>query len=160
MSNQSGSAFWTCPQCGGMGSIYDTQCPQCGVPRASINQPASLNPLVKQLSAVSSGVQRLTSQSCPQCGTANSLFVLRCQGCGTLLTSVRPSTTTRRRGVAALLAFFGGIIGAQYFYMGRRVLGVACVALCWTGYPLLVGALDAFRLMTMSDGEFQQQCEG
>jgi TM2 domain-containing membrane protein YozV len=74
--------------------------------------------------------------------------------------SGRTSTTPRRRGVAALLAFVGGIIGAQYFYMGRRVLGTVCVLLCWSGYPALVGFLDAFRLLSLSNAEFQQQCEG
>jgi TM2 domain-containing membrane protein YozV len=77
-----------------------------------------------------------------------------------MLTSVRTATTPRQRGVAALLAFFGGFIGAQYFYMGRRVLGGACVVLCWTGYPALVGFLEAFRILAMSDAEFAQQCEG
>jgi TM2 domain-containing membrane protein YozV len=69
-------------------------------------------------------------------------------------------TAPRSRGVAALLAFFGGIIGAQYFYMGRRVLGIVCVMLCWSGYPALVGFLDMFRILSLSDAEFQQQCEG
>jgi TM2 domain-containing membrane protein YozV len=70
------------------------------------------------------------------------------------------SATPRSRGVAVLLAFFGGIIGAQYFYMGRRVLGVVCVLVCWSGYPALVGFLEAFRLLSLSEAEFQQQCEG
>lgn len=68
--------------------------------------------------------------------------------------------TPRSRTLAVVLAFFGGVIGAQYFYMGRRVLGGVCVALCWTGYPAVVGFLETFRLLTMSDAEFQQQCEG
>ena len=68
--------------------------------------------------------------------------------------------TPRNRNIAAGLAFFGGAIGAQYFYMGRRVLGVICVILCWTGYPALVGFLDMLRMLSMSDAEFQQQCEG
>ena len=77
-----------------------------------------------------------------------------------MLSSVRTAATPRSRGTAALLAFVGGIIGAQYFYMGRRVLGVICVLLCWTGYPALVGFLEMLRLLSMSDAEFQQQCEG
>ena len=77
-----------------------------------------------------------------------------------MLTGVRTAATPRSRGIAALLAFVGGIIGAQYFYMGRRVLGVICVILCWTGYPALLGFLDMLRLLSMSDAEFQQQCEG
>jgi TM2 domain-containing membrane protein YozV len=162
MSNQSGSAYWTCPQCGGMGSIYDARCPQCGAARnaPTVNLTATTQPLAPLVSSVSAGVQRLTSQTCVQCGTANSLFALRCQQCGNMLTSVRTSTTPRRRGVAAALAFFGGVIGAQYFYMGRRILGGACVALCWTGYPAVVGFLETFRILAMSDAEFAQQCEG
>lgn len=77
-----------------------------------------------------------------------------------MMSSVRRGATPRSRGIAALLAFVGGIIGAQYFYMGRRVLGTVCVILCWTGYPALVGFLDMCRLLLMSDAEFQQQCEG
>lgn len=161
MTNQSGSAFWTCPQCGGMGSIHDSRCPQCGAARGA-SAPATtaqtaIAPLVAQ---VSTGVQRLTSQVCPRCGHANSLFGLQCQACGTSLVAVRTNTTKRSRGVAIALAFFGGFIGAQYFYMGRRMLGVACVALCWSGYPAGIGIVEGIRLMTMSDAEFQQQCEG
>lgn len=168
MTNQSGSAFWTCSQCGGMGSIYDAKCPQCGAPRNAVttNSAISVNPVMPSstlaplVASVSAGVQRVTSQTCSQCGTANSLFTVRCAGCGALIGSVRTESTPRRRGVAALLAFFGGIIGAQYFYMGRRVLGILCVLLCWSGYPALVGFLDTFRIMSLSDAEFQQQCEG
>lgn len=162
MSNQSGSAYWTCPQCGGMGSIYDARCPQCGTPRnaTTITPTVATQPLAPLVASVAAGVQRMTVQTCPQCGTTNSLFMVRCQGCGNVMSSVRRGATPRSRGIAALLAFVGGIIGAQYFYMGRRVLGTVCVILCWTGYPALVGFLDMCRLLLMSDAEFQQQCEG
>lgn len=144
--------------------MYDTRCPQCGASRTVVNttsvSPTNTQPLAPLVSSVSAGIQRLTAQNCVHCGTANSLFVLRCQGCGNVLASVRTPTTPRQRGVAAALAFFGGFIGAQYFYMGRRVLGGACVALCWTGYPAIVGFLETFRLLLLSDAEFQQQCEG
>jgi TM2 domain-containing membrane protein YozV len=66
--------------------------------------------------------------------------------------------TPRQRGLAALLAFVGGVVGAQYFYMGRYAAGVACVVMCWTGYSLALGFVDGMRLLTLTDSEFAREC--
>jgi phage FluMu protein Com len=92
MSNQSGSAFWTCPQCGGMGSVLDSRCPQCGTVRPinpttttvtpiNTNSPvtAPLTPIVGQVLPINQPqVQQIGQQTCPRCGTINSGSTLAC----------------------------------------------------------------------------------
>jgi TM2 domain-containing membrane protein YozV len=62
--------------------------------------------------------------------------------------------------VAALLAIFLGVFGAQYFYMGRRPLGFFCLALCWTGFPAAVGFMEGLRLLVINDAQFARECVG
>jgi len=176
MSNQSGSAFWTCAVCGGMGSALDSSCPNCGAARgtnAPTTQPAPVTPaipvitnptapvtgpsVVQQLQAQA---QSLTSPTCSQCGASNSWVNAQCSACGATLQRITPVTTPRQRMLAAVLAFVGGVVGAQYFYMGRYAAGVMCVALCWTGYSIALGAIHGIRLLMISDAEFARECVG
>ena len=176
MSNQSGSAFWTCPQCGGMGSVLDSRCPQCGTVRPitaatttvtpiNTNSPvtAPLTPIVGQVLPINQPqVQPIGQQTCPRCGTVNSGSALACGSCGVFLsqpTTVR-ARTARSRIVAALLGIFLGFLGVQYFYMGRRPLGIFCVALCWTGFPAAVGFMEGLRLLVIDDAQFARECVG
>jgi len=70
----------------------------------------------------------------------------------------QPGAKPASRIVAIVLAFVLGFVGAQYFYMGRRILAVLSVLFCWTGYPAVIGMLDGMRMLFMSDREFRQQC--
>ena len=178
MSNQSGSAFWTCPQCGGMGSVLDSRCPQCGTVRPinaatttvtpiNTNFPvtAPLSPIVGQVFPINQPqVQPIGQQTCPRCGTVNSGSALACSSCGVFLSQPTPASTSARaprsRVVAALLGLFLGFFGAQYFYMGRRPLGVLSLALCWTGYPGVVGLMEGLRLLVIDDAQFARECVG
>lgn len=175
MSNQPGSAFWTCPQCGGMGSVLDSRCPQCGAVRA-INptltpvtpiisdnpMTAPLTPMVSQLQVqpivAQSQVQPIGQQACPRCGAFNSWTALACGNCGVFLNQPAGARTSRSRIVAALLGIFLGFFGVQYFYMGRRALGFFCLALCWTGLPAAVGFMEGLRLFVIDDAQFAREC--
>ncbi|MFM7677833.1 MAG: TM2 domain-containing protein, partial [Roseiflexaceae bacterium] len=161
MSNQSGSAFWTCAVCGAMGSALDSSCPNCGatrgtttpsstLPSAQAGQPAIpvVQGSVTAPQAATSAVSSWRSPACRTCGTTNSWLNATCSSCGAPLSMVPANRTPRQRVVAAILAFFGGVVGAQYFYMGRYAAGVVCVALCWTGYSVALGFIDGIRLLT------------
>jgi TM2 domain-containing membrane protein YozV len=70
----------------------------------------------------------------------------------------QPGAQPASRIVAIVLAFVLGFVGAQYFYMGRRILAVLSVLFCWTGYPAIIGVLDGLRMIFLTDREFRQQC--
>lgn len=174
MTNQSGSAFWTCAVCGAMGSALDSSCPNCGAVRGATApaavpnpNPTSATPVTQSASSVSTAVQSLRamtqntlSPTCPTCGATNSWTNATCTSCGAALAVTQAPTAPRQRGVAIALAFLGGIVGAQYFYMGRRAAGVACVLMCWTGYSAALGFIEGLRLLTLSDSEFARECVG
>ena len=184
MSNQSGSAFWTCPQCGGMGSVLDSRCPQCNAVRPinpttttvtpiNTNSPvtAPLTPIVGQVLPINqpqvqqigqAQVQPIGQQTCPRCGTVNNGAALACGSCGVFLSqpTFASARAPRSRIVAAMLGLFLGFFGAQYFYMGRRPLGVLSLALCWTGFPAAVGFMEGLRLLVINDAQFARECVG
>lgn len=169
MTNQSGSAFWTCAVCGAMGSALDSSCPNCGSARgtpAVAVSPAVPSPSafpVVQTTAPAAQTPGTTTRSwlsadCRACGAPNSWLSATCVACGATLQMSAAGRTPRQRGLAALLAFVGGVVGAQYFYMGRYAAGVACVVMCWTGYSLALGFIDGMRLLTLTDSEFAREC--
>ncbi len=60
----------------------------------------------------------------------------------------------RTKGTAVLLTFFLGYFGAQYFYLGKTILGIFCLIFCWTWIPCIISVIDFIRLLCMSDHEF------
>ncbi len=55
---------------------------------------------------------------------------------------------------AGLLALFTGGLGIHKFYLGDTKKGVLYVCLCWTGVPGILALIDAIKLLTMSNEEF------
>jgi hypothetical protein len=167
---QPGSAFWTCAQCGGMGSVLDQQCPNCGARRASTTTasppPTQVSaPTPTSIPAVTvvgglTQVQQMAQRTCPHCGSVQSSFAWKCGQCAERMSfGPRPRTTPApQRVVAIALAVVLGVIGAHHFYMGRRPLGYLSVALCWSGYPATLGFIDGVRMAFMSDAEFLAEC--
>ncbi|MFM2031990.1 MAG: hypothetical protein RLZZ297_755 [Chloroflexota bacterium] len=154
MTNQAGSANWTCPSCGGMASILDARCPNCKQARPS----ATTQPLPNTPPAAT---------STQPAAAGNPAWRAVKSGSGSLwqrlvawmdATPQRTAAEQPVRGVAVALALIGGMVGAQHFYMGRRVLGVLSVVLCWTFWPAAIGMMDAARLLFMSDSEFRRAC--
>jgi TM2 domain-containing membrane protein YozV len=74
----------------------------------------------------------------------------------------RPATAAasndRNKYVAALLAFFFGVLGIHRFYLGRNGSGVLMIVLSITVVGLIVTSIwaiiDMIRYLIMSDAEF------
>ena len=149
MTNQSGSAAWTCPNCGAMASILDATCPNCRTAR-------TLTPTAQPAMQSVVGTPTVPLTAVVAVGAAGVLGWL-----GRYMDQKprsQPGAKPASRIVAIVLAFVLGFVGAQYFYMGRRILAVLSVLFCWTGYPAVIGMLDGMRMLFMSDREFRQQC--
>lgn len=61
---------------------------------------------------------------------------------------------TKNKTTAALLAFFFGCFGVQYFYLGKPGIGIVCLLFCWTFIPCLLALIDFIRFLCMSDRQF------
>ena len=124
-----------CKECGNQVSESASVCPNCGCPRT---QPATPPPFEQS-------AERAASPAVP------GLFD-EC-GCG------------RSRGLTALLAFFLGSLGAQYFYLGKTGAGITVLLLSflfwWTlVVPVVISVLcliQTIMLMTMSHEEFERK---
>ncbi len=157
MSNQPGSAFWNCPQCGGMGSVLDSRCPQCGTVRP-INPTTTVAPTTSMVVPPTIHLPTITSFS-----SIAGQSVQNTQP--PVTTFVQPQSFAgggkpRSRMIAAMLGIFLGFFGAQYFYMGRRPLGFLSLALCWTGFPATVGLMEGLRMLVIDDNQFARECVG
>lgn len=156
MSNQSGSAFWTCAQCGGMGSVLDATCPNCGARRGARATPTApippVMPVVNNPATPTTPAIPVVNNPTAPASTPSVVQQLQ--------TQAQSLTAPRQRVTAAILAFVGGVVGAQYFYMGRNAAGVACIVMSWTGYSFALGALEGIRLLTISDAQFASECVG
>ena len=69
-----------------------------------------------------------------------------------------PAANDRNKYVAAILAFFFGVLGIHRFYLGRNGSGVLMLVLSATIVGLLVTGIwaivDTIRYLIMSDAEF------
>jgi TM2 domain-containing membrane protein YozV len=60
----------------------------------------------------------------------------------------------RNKTTAALLAFFLGGFGGQYFYLGRVGAGIACILFCWTFIPCIIAFYHFIKFLIMSEDKF------
>ncbi len=102
----------------------------------------------------------------PEADRARSIFPLPVAGvAGAVAVPHAPppsvGRTDRNRFVAALLAFFLGLLGAHRFYTGRTGSGIVMLVLTITVVGMLVSApwslIDAIRYLIMSDREFAER---
>lgn len=67
----------------------------------------------------------------------------------------------KSRIVAALLAFFLGYLGAQYFYLGSVKKGVVCILVSCTIIGLFItetwGVISGIRFLAMSNEDFNKK---
>lgn len=127
---------------------------------------------------------------CMNCGSqefdAMPNGAARCRYCGNLIQGVfRPAPTgierqfnnmgenlsagRKDKWVAALLAFFLGCLGIQFFYLGETTKGVVCLVIAlllgWVfGLGLLITGIWSLifliQILTMSDQEFNHRYNG
>ena len=92
---------------------------------------------------------------------ALSLFPVPVTGAPVARTPRPQVVSDRNKYVAALLAFFLGVLGVHRFYLGRTGSGVAMLILTLTAVGLLVSApwalIDTLRYLFMSDREFENR---
>ncbi len=60
----------------------------------------------------------------------------------------------RNRQTAAILALILGIFGVHRFYLGQTFLGIVYCFFFWTGFPALLGVIDAVLLAVMDQQLF------
>lgn len=60
----------------------------------------------------------------------------------------------KNKTTAAVLAFFFGSIGIQYFYLGKPLKGALCILFCWTLIPCLIALIHVIYYLTVSDAAF------
>ena len=63
----------------------------------------------------------------------------------------------KNRLLAIILAFFAGTFGVHRFYLGQYGKGFLYLMFCWTFIPTLFSWIDIFRLVLMSDYEFDDR---
>ncbi len=64
------------------------------------------------------------------------------------------------KNIAALLAFFGGWIGAHKFYLGQVGWGVIYFMFSWTFIPAVAAFIEFILLALMDQDEFNRRFNG
>jgi len=64
---------------------------------------------------------------------------------------------SKNRTNAALLALFFGSVGAHWFYLGKRQMGILYAVFFWTGIPAILGLISAISWLEMDDLTFNQR---
>ena len=73
--------------------------------------------------------------------------------------SISYSESGKSKSAAAMLAIFLGMFGAHKFYLGERKSGWYRLLFCWTYIPTILGIIDGFRLIIMSEKDFNDLLE-
>ena len=61
----------------------------------------------------------------------------------------------KNKTTAGLLAIFLGGLGIHKFYLGQNGLGILYLIFVWTFIPAIIALVDAIRIFSMTDHEFQ-----
>ncbi|WP_348613188.1 TM2 domain-containing protein [Halobaculum rarum] len=95
-------------------------------------------------------------QFCSSCGEVIKKEAEICTECGVRQSSA-PSSSSKDKTSAALLAIFLGGLGAHHFYLGNTGRGIIYLVFSWTFIPLLVALIEGIIYLTKSEEEFQQK---
>lgn len=88
---------------------------------------------------------------CSSCGKQLDDRAIVCTNCGI------PLRKRRDRFAAALLGLFLGIIGAEWFYLGRTMYGILSLVFFWTGVPSIINFIHGILLLISSDEDFDRK---
>ncbi|MCH4155227.1 MAG: TM2 domain-containing protein [Muribaculaceae bacterium] len=105
---------------------------------------------------------------CPKCGQQVPDNVAKCPFCGAPLQPVAASQhgpfeagpSGKSRGVAALLAFFIGTLGIQYFYLGKAKAGIIFILITIVSCGIItsiISLIQAIMMFTMTEEKFEQK---
>lgn len=98
---------------------------------------------------------------CTDCGKPIKAKAEICPKCGVRQSPASPLGNTTPGGhnriVAALLAFFLGIVGAHKFYLGRTGQGILYLVFFWTFIPSLISLIEAILYLVSSDEDFARK---
>jgi TM2 domain-containing membrane protein YozV len=109
------------------------------------------------------------SKYCHYCGEKIASIAEICPKCGVRQVSTQHSATNdsdSRKLVAALLAFFLGVFGAHWFYLGNAPKGLIYLLVSILGAPFflvptliisLLSFIDAILLLSMKNNVFQEK---
>lgn len=101
-------------------------------------------------------------KKCKICGQLIYEEAEICPHCGVRQTEApMPSVKQHRynRTSAAILAILLGSFGAHKFYLGKAGLGLLYFIFFWTWIPGIVGFIEGFYYLTMSDEQFAEKFE-
>lgn len=79
----------------------------------------------------------------------------------TAANTTESSKPVKRRLIAFLLAFVLGHFGAHYFYLGKKVYGIICLVLCFTGIPTIAALVESALFLFSSNESLEKRfnCE-
>lgn len=60
----------------------------------------------------------------------------------------------KSKTTAAVIALLFGWMGGQFFYLKQPGWGIVMLLICWSGIPLVIGIIDFFTLLFMSQEQF------
>lgn len=108
--------------------------------------------------------------NCPACGAPIEGHQEKCSYCGAALPKETTTTTNpprvkkndRNKVVAALLAFFLGVLGVDMFYLGKNTEGVIylLVSLLTCVGSVVIGVISLVHMvqyLMMTDEEFDEK---
>ena len=61
----------------------------------------------------------------------------------------------KNKFIAFLLAFFLGGFGAHKFYLGKPMLGLVYLVLCWTYIPSVIALIEGIAYLCTNEKDFQ-----
>lgn len=98
---------------------------------------------------------------CTDCGEVINIKAEICPKCGVRQTKPTLNFAVAENGksklMAVLLAIFLGFIGGHKFYLGQTGMGILYALFFWTGFPAIVGFIEAVMLATMPDESFNRK---
>jgi len=103
--------------------------------------------------------------SCRECGKQISDQAAACPNCGAPMLGVsQPKPVIIRapksRSTTVALAMLLGGLGIHKFYLNQPVWGVVYLLFCWTAIPTIIGFLEGFGYLFMSEERFQREYGG
>ena len=113
------------------------------------------------------------TRSCARCNEVLSVESIVCSNCGIVQPGEAPEVTKpiepevtlpqvrhpakKEKFIAILLAFLIGPFGVHKFYLDENRAGVLYLCFFWTFVPTILTYLDIFRLLLMSDEDFDNR---